>query len=443
MVPGTYLFLPEMPVTVNGKIDRKALPAPEGTAEGAGRSLVPPRDRMEAELVAIWCQALSLEELSVTDHFFDLGGHSLLAVKLMSEVQGRLGVRLDVAELYAAGTVEEMASLLRGRTRTSLPGSLVELAVAPGTAGDTSEAASLVCVHAVDGAAHGYAHLARLLGGATAVYGCQAPGLDDGADLAAEILEDFEALAAYHADALATLLPRGEFILCGWSTGGLLASAMACRLEELGRAPERLILLDTHLARSAEEPSRTESAEETAFETAFAAIGTELGAQREFFAQMLLGPAGAASPDSDSGPDPGDPGDPGDWRSSDLAGSEEAFLRRLSELAVGLGRLPAGAEAAQLERRWQVFRRLVQASSGYRPRPHRCPITLIQAAGVPASIGERQAAACRALTLGPFEVETVAADHHGMLRPEAVFEVADRVARWLRSGKEVAEHATV
>ena len=382
LVPGIFLYLAEMPVTMNGKIDRKALPPPEADVAGAAREKVLPRDRVEAELAAIWCRALHLEEVSVTDHFFDLGGHSLLAVKLMSEIRKRLGVALDLADLYAAGTVEEMANRIRERARPAadLSGAPTVLSAAPEGTGS----AAIFCVHAVDGGASGYAPLARRLATATAVYAFQAPGLREGGPPPDGVLDDFEALAAHHAEALIRFLPRGKFSLCGWSTGGLLASAMTCRLEDLGRAPERLILLDTH-------PSAPRSELEEAL----------------------------AAPPDDSNP-----------------------LRALFDRISDLENLPASGAAAR-ERRWQVFLRLVDASNRHRPRAHCCPTVLIQADATPRPLRERQVEACRALTFGPFEVLTVAAEHEALLRSPAVIEVAERMAGLIAGApsEERAAHA--
>ena len=364
LVPGIYLFLSEMPVTMNGKIDRKRLPAPDGAAAGTVRERVAPRDRLEADLAAIWSRVLGLDEVSVADHFFDLGGHSLLAVKLMSEIRERLGFTLDLSELYAAGTVEEMAKRIRGHAREERPpGSPVPLAASGGSDG----LPALFLVHAVDGAVDGYAPLARRLEGVAAVYGIEAPGLGRGSEPPVALLGDFEALAAHHAESVAAFLPRGELVLCGWSTGGLLASAMASRLEDLGRPAAGVILLDAH-------PTPT---------------GEVLG-----------------EPDAEA---------------ADL----EAFFAAT---------LPAGLDEGARERRRQVFRRLVEASLGHRPRVHRTPVVLIQAEATPAPLRARQLADCRSLTLGRFEVVPVAADHFGLLRPPAVFDVAALVAWRLQCG---------
>src|SRR6201999_4097107 len=90
MVPAAFVALSAWPLTPNAKIDRRALPAPISSL-GPGRAEhVPPRDRLELELVAIWEALLGAHPIGVRDNFFALGGHSLLAVRLVAQIESRL-----------------------------------------------------------------------------------------------------------------------------------------------------------------------------------------------------------------------------------------------------------------------------------------------------------------------------------------------------------------
>ncbi|MBN2503356.1 MAG: amino acid adenylation domain-containing protein, partial [Anaerolineales bacterium] len=111
MVPPIYVFLDEMPLTSNGKIDRKALPAPE-VARLSEDAYIAPRNAAEEHMAAIWSTALGIEQIGVRDNFFDLGGHSLLAVRLFARIEKEFGKRLPLATLYQAPTIEALAALV-------------------------------------------------------------------------------------------------------------------------------------------------------------------------------------------------------------------------------------------------------------------------------------------------------------------------------------------
>ncbi|WP_099766228.1 non-ribosomal peptide synthetase [Chryseobacterium sp. 52] len=111
MIPGYYLPLDELPLTSNGKVDRKALPMPEGMGIDTGVEYVSPQTSTEKILVKIWSDVLSLDadNIGLYDNFFDLGGHSLKATAILAKARTAFKVNLNISELYNLPTIEGMA----------------------------------------------------------------------------------------------------------------------------------------------------------------------------------------------------------------------------------------------------------------------------------------------------------------------------------------------
>ena len=107
MVPAHFMVLDKLPLSPNGKLDRKALPAPDLTARS--QQYVAPSTPTEATLAAIWAEVLKLDRIGVHDNFFDLGGHSLLATQLMSKLRNAFAVELPLLALFEAGSVDALA----------------------------------------------------------------------------------------------------------------------------------------------------------------------------------------------------------------------------------------------------------------------------------------------------------------------------------------------
>ena len=110
MVPAWFVQLERLPLTANGKLDRRALPAPE--QRGAEDSYVAPRTPVEEMLVGIWQELLRVERVGVTDNFFELGGHSLLLTQLASRTREIFQVELPLRVLFQTPTIVEMTKVI-------------------------------------------------------------------------------------------------------------------------------------------------------------------------------------------------------------------------------------------------------------------------------------------------------------------------------------------
>jgi hypothetical protein len=112
MVPAAFVSLPAMPLTPSGKLDRRALPAPDASRAEPAADFVAPRDPVEAVLAGIWLDVLGVPSVGAHDNFFELGGHSLLATLVISRVRETFQIGLPLRTLFEAPTVAGLAEAL-------------------------------------------------------------------------------------------------------------------------------------------------------------------------------------------------------------------------------------------------------------------------------------------------------------------------------------------
>ncbi|RYF79690.1 MAG: amino acid adenylation domain-containing protein [Comamonadaceae bacterium] len=244
MVPAAFVVLPSLPVTVNGKLDRQALPVPPSSS-GGGRA---PVTGTEREIAGFFATVLQTSEpIGADDDFFDLGGHSLLAAQLAAQVRDRWACAFSLGAIFEHPTVSRLAQHLDALT--TLPASDGPQASGAGGFGNVltlrqgpSERAALFCVHPAGGLSWCYGALARALPQRT-VYGLQARALHPHASDVPQTVAD---MARDYVQTVLALQPQGPYHLIGWSVGGIIAQAMAAVLHELGHQVGGLAMLDAY-----------------------------------------------------------------------------------------------------------------------------------------------------------------------------------------------------
>jgi surfactin family lipopeptide synthetase A len=234
MVPSAFVSLNAMPLTPNGKVNRRALPAPDQADLAPTTKFAPPKDVIESRLVQIWETILGVRPIGVRHNFFELGGHSLVAVRLMNRVEQAFGKNLPIAILLQAPTIEQLADILRQEGWSPSSSCLVPIQ----TGGSKPP---FFCVHGANGTVVRFLDLARHLGADQPFYGLQAQGLDE-KHAAHTRAED---MASSYIKEIRSVQPEGPYFLGGYSFGGAVAFEMAQQLAAHGEDRVVVVLFDT------------------------------------------------------------------------------------------------------------------------------------------------------------------------------------------------------
>ncbi len=239
MVPSDYVWLDTLPLTTSGKVDRKALPAPDRSRPVREDGFVAPRTAVEEALARTWAEVLKVAHVGVLDDFFELGGHSLLAVRLFAEIEKEFGKRLPLSSLFQDATIAHVARLINDGNRST--GQPTVVAIQP-----RGSKLPFFCVHEFFGDVLCYMNVARHVGHDHAFYSLQARGLDG----LEEPLTDIETMAAYYIEKIRTVQPEGPYALGGLSSGGVVAFEMAQQLRAMGETVALVALLDSAVPNS-------------------------------------------------------------------------------------------------------------------------------------------------------------------------------------------------
>ncbi|MFI9366987.1 amino acid adenylation domain-containing protein, partial [Kitasatospora sp. NPDC053057] len=231
MVPSAVVVIEKLPLMLNGKLDRKALPVPETEVRADAHHSV---TSFEANVGAAFAEVLGLDSVGVDDDFFALGGHSLLAVRLMENLRER-GVTIAVRDVFAAPTVAELLK------RTNLSSMRDALAVLLPIR-ERGERPPFFFLHPAGGVGWCYMPLVRHVPADIPLYALQARGLDGVGEVAGSIAE----MATDYIEQMRSVQPSGPYHLLGWSYGGVIAHEIAVQLQAAGEEVGALVMLDQY-----------------------------------------------------------------------------------------------------------------------------------------------------------------------------------------------------
>jgi amino acid adenylation domain-containing protein len=232
MVPAAYVRLEALPLTPNGKLDRKSLPAPERDAYG-GDCYEEPVGQVEQALAKIWGELLQVGKVGRNDNFFELGGHSLLVVRMVAQVRAALGMEVALRQLLVQPSLAKFALTFATRVSSERQSNLVPFRT-------EGSSAPIFIVHGAGGDVTFVREIARALDQRVPVYGLAASGLDAGE----EPLRSVPAMAERYVGAIRSIQKNGPYRVLGYSTGGIVAHAMAEHLMSLGETVSFLGLID-------------------------------------------------------------------------------------------------------------------------------------------------------------------------------------------------------
>ncbi|WP_257237405.1 non-ribosomal peptide synthetase [Rhodococcus opacus] len=248
MVPDVLMVLDELPLTASGKLDRNALPAPAFTK----REFRGPTTRVERIVTSAFTDILGVEQVGLDDDFFALGGNSLVAPRIVARLKQDLSAAVPLQWLFTDPAVEALAARIENGATGPVEegfGPLLRIRA------DGEEGAPLFCIHPIVGLSWCYSGLRQYIEPDLPIYGIQSPSiLEDG-----YLPESLDELADRYVRQIRQIRPSGPYRLLGWSLGGVIAHAMAVRIQAAGEGVELLAMMDSFAGATAvEEGSPTD-----------------------------------------------------------------------------------------------------------------------------------------------------------------------------------------
>ncbi|MDB5014987.1 MAG: hypothetical protein JWQ25_3189, partial [Daejeonella sp.] len=233
MVPSVFVAMDEFPFTVNGKIDRKALPEPEFTSNN---SYTAPENEMQAQVTSLFANILGLDALTIgiDDDFFKLGGNSIRSMHLLHRINSRLGSNIKVTDIFLSRTIRAICTKIENALEENKL--VVKL-------NNTTDKTNLFMIHPGMSGCEVYIPLAHEIAGHFSCYGIDSYNLYNN-----KKIENLTELATYYLsfiDEIHKSTQQEPIVLLGWSLGGLIALEIAALLEKRGVKNSIVYALDT------------------------------------------------------------------------------------------------------------------------------------------------------------------------------------------------------
>lgn len=235
MVPASIIILDQLPLTVNGKVDKKLLPDPGQNPIAVSADFKEPQTPIEQVLANIWCTVLSLEKIGRFDNFFEFGGHSILGVKMLNEVEKQLGVKINLSMLFTASTIEELARLIN-KDKPAKPISCI-VALQP-----NGKKRPLFCIHMHNGNVNRWRVMIKHLGTDRPLYAIQPLGLDVNQNPHTTI----EEMASYYISLVKQIQPHGPYQFIGLCFSGMVVFEIAAQLQQSGEKVSFLGMINNY-----------------------------------------------------------------------------------------------------------------------------------------------------------------------------------------------------